>query len=290
VGGAYFARRNLKLGRGDRKGAFRIAIVGTLFGVVDWALGTHHVADTNVVFGKFMENLGRAVFLGVLLYVIYLALEPFVRRRMPGLLISWSRLLSGGSRDPLVGRDILIGIAFGLLVTLASRAVVALPWWINVPNTVPLPTTRFVTGGAVTAFSMLFAAITQGLLNGMAFLGGFFIFRVVFRVQWLAVGAMTLLLSVLFVADVINIGVTLGFGLAVSALLMTVLLRFGLLAFTICWCTFLLNAVFYMPFDLSQSHGSNLLLPLGLIIGAALFGFYRSLGGRAVVGVALAED
>ncbi|MGH9816296.1 MAG: hypothetical protein ACRD6I_09485 [Candidatus Acidiferrales bacterium] len=137
---------------------------------------------------------------------------------------------------------------------------------------------------------VIFRAITQGLLNGMAFLGGFFIFRVVFRVQWLAVGAMTLLLSVLFVADVINIGVTLGFGLAVSALLMTVLLRFGLLAFTICWCTFLLNAVFYMPFDLSQSHGSNLLLPLGLIIGAALFGFYRSLGGRAVVGVALAED
>ncbi len=116
VGGAYFARRNLKLGRGDRKGAFRIAIVGTLFGVVDWALGTHHVADTNVVFGKFMENLGRAVFLGVLLYVIYLALEPFVRRRMPGLLISWSRLLAGAWRDPLVGRDLLIGIAFGLVV------------------------------------------------------------------------------------------------------------------------------------------------------------------------------
>ncbi len=32
VGGAYFARRNLKLGRGDRKGAFRIAIAGMLFG------------------------------------------------------------------------------------------------------------------------------------------------------------------------------------------------------------------------------------------------------------------
>ncbi len=112
----------------------------------------------------------------------------------------------------------------------------------------------------------------------------------IFRVQWLAVGAMTLLLSVLFVTDVINVWVTMGVGLAVAGLLMTVLMRFGLLAFTVCWCTFFLNSIFYLPFDLSRSYGANLLLPLALIIGAALFGFYHALGGRPVFGVALAED
>lgn len=290
VGGGYFARRNLKLGRGDRKGGFRIAIVAMLFGILDWALGTHHVADTDVVFGKFMENLGRAVFLGVLLYVIYLALEPFVRRRMPGLLISWSRLLAGGWRDALVGRDLLIGILFGLMMTVASRAVFALPWWMNVPDAVPAVTSRYAMESTLAAVSLVFTALTQGLLNGLAFLGAFFIFRMLLRAKWLAAGVLTLLLTVLFSSDVLNLWLTLGFGASISVLLVVVLLRFGLLAFTVCWCTFFLNSVFYLPLDLSRSYGTNLLLPLGLIIGAALFGFYHALAGRPVFGVALAED
>jgi hypothetical protein len=37
------------------------------------------------------------------------ALEPYLRRRWPERIISWNRLLAGEFRDPLVGRDILIG-------------------------------------------------------------------------------------------------------------------------------------------------------------------------------------
>lgn len=290
IGGGYFARRNLKLGRGDRKGAFRIAAAATAFGLLDWLLGTHHVADARIVFDRFMDNLGRAAFVGVILYVIYLALEPFVRRRIPGLLISWSRLLAGGWRDPLVGRDILTGILVGLLLTLASRGVYALPWWFDVPGSTPVATERFVMGDALSAFSMIFTALTQGLLNGLGFLGAFFIFRVTLRVQWLAVAMLVVLLALLFSSDVLNIWVTLGFGAMMSILLVTVLMRFGLLAFTVCWCTFFLNSIFYLPFDLSRSYGGNLLLPLALMVGAALFGFYHSLGGRPVFGAALAED
>jgi hypothetical protein len=44
----------------------------------------------------------------------YLAVEPFVRRRMPELLTSWTRLVSGGWRDPLAGRDVLIGVLAGV--------------------------------------------------------------------------------------------------------------------------------------------------------------------------------
>jgi hypothetical protein len=32
-----------------------------------------------------------------------------VRRRWPATLVSWSRLLAGRFRDPLVGRDVLAG-------------------------------------------------------------------------------------------------------------------------------------------------------------------------------------
>jgi hypothetical protein len=42
-----------------------------------------------------------------------------VRRRWPARLISWSRLLAGGFRDPLVGRDVLVGCllaTFGIAI------------------------------------------------------------------------------------------------------------------------------------------------------------------------------
>src|SRR5437870_3095440 len=44
-----------------------------------------------------------------------ITVEPFVRRRWPQMLISWTRLLSGRFNDPMVGRDILIGAAAATL-------------------------------------------------------------------------------------------------------------------------------------------------------------------------------
>ena len=61
--------------------------------------------------------------------MIYVALEPFVRRFWPHSLLGWSRLLSGRVRDARVGRETLIGVLFG--VALALRDVVRatlLPW------------------------------------------------------------------------------------------------------------------------------------------------------------------
>ena len=49
-----------------------------------------------------------------MVWLLYLAVEPFVRRRWPQTIVSWSRILGGKLRDPLVGGDILIGVAFGL--------------------------------------------------------------------------------------------------------------------------------------------------------------------------------
>jgi hypothetical protein len=39
----------------------------------------------------------------------YLALEPYIRRTWPELLVSWARILSGEFTDPLVGRDLIFG-------------------------------------------------------------------------------------------------------------------------------------------------------------------------------------
>jgi hypothetical protein len=72
----------------------------------------HHVAALEEV-SILTQFVSKALFLGGFLWVLYIALEPFVRRRWPHLLISWTRLLSGQWRDPVVGRDVLIGLGAG---------------------------------------------------------------------------------------------------------------------------------------------------------------------------------
>ena len=49
------------------------------------------------------------------MWVLYLALEPYVRRYWPQAIISWTRVLGGRWRDPLVGRDVLYGVILGVL-------------------------------------------------------------------------------------------------------------------------------------------------------------------------------
>ena len=57
---------------------------------------------------------GLALLWGGFTWLIYIGLEPYVRRVWPRTLISWTRLLSGQVRDPLVGRDVLIGMLVGV--------------------------------------------------------------------------------------------------------------------------------------------------------------------------------
>src|SRR5439155_1266433 len=76
------------------------------------------------------EHLGRivsvAMYVAINVWLFYVALEPYVRRFWPQLLIGWTRALSGGLRDPLVGRDILAGVAAGTVgaVLIASRVLI----------------------------------------------------------------------------------------------------------------------------------------------------------------------
>ncbi len=57
----------------------------------------------------FLTLSSRRVPRGAFVWLAYIAIEPIVRRSWPELLFSWSRLLSGRFRDPLVGRDLLAG-------------------------------------------------------------------------------------------------------------------------------------------------------------------------------------
>jgi serine/threonine-protein kinase len=108
------ARRNLRLDRADRRGATRLALWMTACTALSWALAEHHVPSIWEMY-LVMMGCGWALFAGLLTAAFYLALEPYVRRIWPSMIISWSRAMAGARRDPLVGRDLLIGSAVGAM-------------------------------------------------------------------------------------------------------------------------------------------------------------------------------
>jgi hypothetical protein len=133
----FLARRNLLLGRGDREGARRLAALALTAELCGWMLGGHHVAEIGGELMLIIRGLGVCLLLAAVVWVLYLAIEPYIRRHWPDMLVSWTRLLAGRWRDPLVGRDVLLGTAVGALGALTIPFVRTIVLrWLSLP---PLP-------------------------------------------------------------------------------------------------------------------------------------------------------
>ena len=227
LGGSLLARHNVLAGRGDRRGAFRLAAAVIILQMAMWALGAHHVATANEVdnfFGAFCIAVG----LGVGFWIVYVALEPFARRRWPEMLISWSRALAGGWRDPLVGRDALIGAVVGIALGLILGPLrVLLPPRLNLPGPPPHPFDDSAPIGPRQAVAWL---ISFSLLSAFWVLGIVFLLvlvRMVVRRGWLA----GLLVTLMYTANYLGgsgQAVTIPLALISVGILVAVTVRFGL--------------------------------------------------------------
>src|SRR5260370_20749773 len=109
----YLAGRNYRQGRADREGAFRLGLIIFVLEIALWLCRGDLVPSLDT-FGLLVLAISTGLFVSGTTWLLYLALEPWVRRRWPQTIISWSRLLSGQMRDPLVGRDILFGAILGV--------------------------------------------------------------------------------------------------------------------------------------------------------------------------------
>ena len=173
LGAALLARHNLRLRRGDRKGAFRRAAFFFILAMLSSLFSTHHVPTLQGEFALFITMLAFNLMATCMLWLVYIALEPFVRRRWPGRIIAWNRLLAGDWRDPLVGRDLLLGALFGFALLLCGYVQIRSPQWLGLPATTPaaielkgLLGTRFLAMmvGAQIINSLLAPSITLFLL------------------------------------------------------------------------------------------------------------------------------
>ena len=287
--GVIFARRNIRMGRGDRRGAFQLSLFTGSMTVFVWHLWGHLVPDLQSYFLMFVRALGESLFLAAFIWLSYLALEPYVRRRWPGVLISWARLSSGKFRDPLVGRDVLAGAMVGAVATGLGELEFALPYWTDIRNVTPAWLLPVSLGEAwrfagVFVFSLAFC-VFAGLLN----LALLFLVRVVVRKDWLAIGIAAVVLTTLTRSPE-NILVDLPIATVQVTLTLFVLIRFGLLAFAT--SVFLTNLINLTPITLRLSYwyAGRSLFVLLFIVALALYGFRTALAGRPVFGNLAVDD
>jgi serine/threonine-protein kinase len=111
VAGALVAVFNIRTGRWDRHGATRLAAVVFFLCLASSVVGSHHPLSIAEEVRGFFTSVAYAATRALMTWLLYVAIEPFIRRLHPSALISWSRLLAGRVSDPAVGRDVLIGLA-----------------------------------------------------------------------------------------------------------------------------------------------------------------------------------
>ena len=274
------ARRNLRLGRGDRRGALRIAafVFGSV--VLAWLFSAHHVPTQDEGW-MFLNAVSVGVFYGVFVWLAYIAIEPIVRRRWPELLFSWSRLVGGRFRDPLVGRDVLAGMLAGLAMVLCLEIGSAIPNWVNLAGMTPISPYRETLRSSAGALGHLFGESYLTPLNGLGFLTLIVLSQVLLRRRWLAVGLSGLLMFLLLGGlSGENFAIDVPVAIVLTTLFLFVAVRFGILAFTIALFVGQLLINDPLTLDLSRWYAARGLVFVGLILALAVWAFRTSLGGK----------
>jgi serine/threonine-protein kinase len=224
-----------------------------------------------------------ALFAAGLARLLYVALEPYVRSRWPHTIITWSRLSSGRIRDVLVGRDLLLGMLFGVVqstlvwsgiaITRRFGAVEPIPL---MPVLDPLLSTRFV----FTSFiNFLYSSITAAL----AFFVLLFLLRQLLRKDWLAL-AVFLLIAAVAGASGQDLPLVAGaMSLMAATVAVTALLRFGLVTYAVSnFVASVLTVGFPLSVDPARWYSSPSAFAVVALGAAAVYGYHLASGGWRV--------
>ena len=278
AGALFLARRNYRHGRGDREGALRLATVMFVLDMLLWLCRTH-LTFSFATLGLLLLALCGSLFVSGVTWIFYLALEPWVRRRWPQTMISWSRLLSGQLRDPLVGRDILFGVMLGvlwiLIFQLRSIPVMRLG---GVP---PLGNTEYFLGARMAMGAWL-RQIANSILGTLEFFFLLLGLKFLLRKDWLAAIAFVAIFAVPRGLLDSHPRIELPTLTLVYSIAVLIVLRFGLIPLAVAIFTVDMSLSLPLSGDLSAWYMGNSLVGLFSVVVIAAWGFYHSLGGQPV--------
>jgi hypothetical protein len=229
---------------------------------------------------------GVAMYYGLVAWLCYLALEPYVRRRWPGMLVGWTRFVAGRFRDPLVGRELLTGLiagAAGIVLSAAGLILVSRFAPVVPSNPLALPLMRTPAG---SAFVFLDASVTS-LTFGLGLVAMLVFVRRVVRRDRAAWIVTTLLVIAAAGADSLQ-------GLVeATAMMLAVMiaLRFGGVLGSIT-AFFIHYACMYTPLTWNSDawYFGRSVVTLLVLAALCFYAFRTALGHRPLFGSALVED
>ena len=207
-----------------------------------------------------------------------MAVEPFIRRRWPESLISWTRVLSGRIRDPLVGGHILVGAVRGIGVTLWSLLKMAtlvnqgLVWrqdW------------RMLGGPGWVMSSMLWDQLVwSAVVKAFALCVLLLFAKVVLRRDWLAFVAVVLLANAITIVERPGLLIQVAFEVPAAAAAVWLLIRWGVLPMIV--ASFIAEWAIHTPLTthLAAWYSGPTLLLLGTTLILAISSFSVALAGR----------
>ena len=278
LGSFPFARYNLRLGRGDTRAAIRLGLFTFMVGFSAWLIGGTHVA-AEAEADLFFRALMRWIFEAVLLGVMYISFEPFVRRKWPQTIVSWSRVVAGGWRDPLVGRDIVLGVLIGVLLGLDQAFGALLYRPLGVPAVRTSAALITLTSARFAAGEFLFV-IVDALFRSLGILFLLFLGRTILRKQWLAAGVITVALAAILAANAAHPLIEWPVSLLFFGVMLFALMRFGLVVLTVAMFVVLLFVSFPICADVGVWYFGAGAFVLIAILALTLYGIRMSLAGQ----------
>jgi hypothetical protein len=280
------------LGRGDWRGATRVALALFVIGMAQRFAAAHHVPDYPVEQDAFFNFCAFELFRAVIAWLAYLGIEPWIRRHWPSSLISWSRVLAGSFRDPLVGRDVLIGTAFGVACAIYPGLV---EYALHVFGKGPLDP-AFTGIWGLTAPRFVAASLLAGVSNAMFNMLLLTLLYVVFRRRlvwpWAAALATTVVLALVILSEE-GFGEqgALGFAMiaSVSALIVAPLHFHGMLPFLVAFAVRVVLMSNALTADLGQWYAGPTWVVGAAVLGLAVAAFLNSRAGAPTFGRLLEE-
>jgi hypothetical protein len=238
-----------------------------------WALGNHAPSLAEVV--VFARSVQVALMVAGMVWLFYLAIEPYVRRLWPHALISWNRLLTGRFTDPRVGRDLLGGVLAGVGIAILLVLTRLAPGWMGGQPQPPLPASVAALSSVRAAGSTILAVQINALVVSISVFFLVFLARWLLKREWAAVG---IVLAVMTVVQGLQQGDTMtwmGWFFAATSwlLILLVITRWGLLACVISIVAANTQLVLPLTTDFSTWYWGRGWFGVLLLLALAVYGF-----------------
>jgi len=292
TGGVLLARRNLQRGRGDRRGA--VALGATVFAltIAEWLVGATHFLNLRSEQARVGAALSGALFSAAIYGLLYLAIEPQIRRVRPQMLVTWSRVMSGRLRDATLGRDLLLGAAAGVFCTLVTFAHYLLPQWLGGPAFPPAATHIVSLAGAGGAAGAIFARISDALLMSLIGGAGLMLLRIVIPDLRVCAAIATVIFAFLAAEGQIVTGrlwLDLSIGVLLVLPMLLVIIRYGFVAGAVAFAIHFFTKDLPTTLDTARPYFTTGLAIIVLTLACAIVGFVLARGRAPLFGKLLDE-